>query len=355
MAVAALAVGGIAAALYSSGGKTSTVAVAVQRPHPAAKVVRKTKRSVSFPAGHCPLTDLPAFGGVVPQRPALLVKIGNEPGPARPQSGLNEADIVFDTPAEGFIMRYVAVYQCQNATALGPTRSVRWVDYHIAPEFDQPIIAFAGGIPPNVSAVAGLPWLSGANLLAGQANAAYRTTNRAPPDNLYTSTTGLYALFPKLVRAPKPIFPFTPALPKSAQPLASAELDFSGGTNVVWNWQPASRSWLHTYSGSTDIDTLTGQPVTATNVIIEIVPYTIGPYVESTGGTGDIQSETTGRGLGYVLRDGHFTPIVWRRPRLTDPTTFATTSGVPVGLAPGRTWVEIMTDTQASTGIHFTR
>ena len=252
-------------------------------------------------------------------------------------------------------MRYIAVYQCANATAIGPTRSVRWVDYHIAPEFNQPIIAFAGGIPPNVLAVASLPWLSGADLLTAQANAAYRTTNRAPPDNLYTSTAALYALFPKPAPTPKPIFSFTPALPASAQPLTSVDLDFSGGTNVVWSWQPASGLWMHTYSGSPDIDTLTGQPVTATNVVVQIVPYTIGPYIESTGGTGDIQSVTTGTGLGYVLRDGRMIPIVWRRPNLTGPTIFTTTTGTPVGLAPGRTWVEIMTDTQASTGIHFTR
>ena len=43
-----------------------------------------------------------------------MVKIGNETE-ARPQSGLNEADIVYDTPAEGFVMRYAAVYQCNNA------------------------------------------------------------------------------------------------------------------------------------------------------------------------------------------------------------------------------------------------
>jgi len=302
----------------------------------------------------CPLTNAKPPGAVVPQRSALLVKIGNEPGPARPQSGLNEADVVFDTPAEGFIMRYVAVYQCGNAAAIGPLRSVRWVDYHIAPQFGRPILAFAGGIDPNVQAVAGLPWLTGANLLQAQADAGYRTTNRQPPDNLYTSTSSLYSLFPSMSQRPKPIFRYTSSLPAGAKPLASAALDFSGGTDVVWVWQPSTQSWLHTYSGATDVDTLTNQPVTATNVVVEVVPYTIGPYIESTGGSGDIQSETTGHGLGFVLRGGRYIPIVWHRSRPTDPTTFTTATGRPVGLATGRTWVEIMTTTQATGGIHFT-
>jgi len=283
----------------------------------------------------------------------LLVKIGNEPGPARPQSGLNEADVVFDTPAEGFIMRYVAVFQCENATTVGPLRSVRWVDYHLSPQFPQAILAFAGGIDPNVFAAASTPGLTAANLLTAQASAAYRTTNRYPPDNLYTSTSALYGLFPTQSRTPSPIFQFTRSLP-DAKPVTSVELDFSGGTDVVWNWQPATQAWVHTYSGVTDIDALTLQPVTTTNIVIEIVPYTIGPYIESTGGTGDIQSQTTGTGLGYLLRGGGYIPIVWRRPKLGDATTFTTATGQPVGLAPGRTWVEIMTDTQASSGIHFT-
>ena len=57
----------------------------------------------------CPLTDLRARGGV-PDQPALAVKVGNEPEGARPQRGPNEADIVFDTSVEGFIMRYIAMY-----------------------------------------------------------------------------------------------------------------------------------------------------------------------------------------------------------------------------------------------------
>jgi hypothetical protein len=302
----------------------------------------------------CPLTDARAPLGVVPRRPALLVKIGNEPGPARPQSGLNEADVVFDTPAEGFIMRYMAVYQCQDASMIGPLRSVRWVDYHLAPEFVHPILAFAGGIDPNVMAVASQPNLSGVNLLTAPGGVAYRSTNRLPPDNFYTSSKALYGLFPSLSGAPRPIFHFSSrSLPTDARPLSSVELDFSQGTDVIWQWQRASGTWLHTYSGAPDVDALTGQPVTATNLVIEIVPYTIGPYIESTGGTGDVQSETIGAGTGYVLRNGHVIPITWRRGSAEAPTTFTEHDGKPVGLAPGRTWVELMTNTQAADGLHL--
>jgi len=302
-------------------------------------------------SNRCPLTDLPAPGGAVPHRPALLVKIGNEPVGARPQSGLNEADIVFDTPAEGFIMRYVAVYQCNDASSIGPIRSVRWVDYQmIAPQFGKPILAFAGGINPNLDAVASdKAWLSAADLLESPADAAgIRITSRSPPDNLYTSTAALYALFKNETTSPVPIFAFSNAPSKDATPAASVGINFSVGTDVVWDWDPHLATWLHTYSGTPDIDALTNQQVSTTNIVIEIVHYQIGPYAESQGGSGDIESDLLGSGPGYVLRNGTSVKVTWHRTNVHDGTTFTDASGDAVDLAPGRTWVEIVPNVQAA-------
>jgi hypothetical protein len=299
-------------------------------------------------ADRCPLTDTPAPGGVVPRRPALGVKIGNEPEGARPQSGLSEADVVYDTPAEGGIMRYIAVYQCENAPTIGPVRSLRWVDWHIMAEFRMPLLAFAGGIIPDVSTAESLKWLKSIDLLTNYANAAYRTTNRVPPDNLYTSTKALWGLFPDLKTPPAPIFQYSSTIPSGAKPASSISINFSAGTDVVWKWQPSSGTWLHTYSGVADVDAATGQPVTASNVVVQIVRYRYGPYAESPGGTGDVESVTTGSGKGYVFRNGKVIPVTWHRANLSDPTTFTTASGAEVGLTPGKTWVELLLDTTAA-------
>lgn len=298
----------------------------------------------------CPLTGMPAPGGVVPKRPAVAVKVGNEPQGARPQSGLDEADIVYDTPAEGFIMRYIAVFQCGSASSIGPTRSVRWVDYHILQPFGRPIIAFAGGIDPNVHAVEHLGWLQAADLLTNAAQAGTRITSRVPPDNLYTSTSALLALFPHDRTPPLPVFDYSTRLPRSARPASKVGINFSAGTDVVWVWQPSDGLWLHTYAGSsppTDVDVLANRPVTTANVVIQIVHYKYGPYVESTGGTGDVESQTVGTGSGYILRNGKVIRVLWHRPTLNDITTFTDSAGRPVALTPGRTWVELVPDTTA--------
>ena len=339
-----LAIVGLAIGVTVASSKSTPKRVAQRVPAKTTTTTTTAPRS----GPPCPLTDSPASGvRVIPDRPALLVKIGNEPDGARPQSGLNEADIVFDTPAEGFIMRYVAIYQCESAPSIGPTRSVRWVDWNmIAPEFGHPILAFAGGINPNVDGLSAKPWLIGANLLEGAQAAGHRTTTRLPPDNLYTSSAAILNLFPSAHSRPTPIFDFAAKLPTGSKPAASLSINFSYGTDVVWKWQPSTKQWLHTYSGVPDVDAATGKPVTTTNIVVEIVNYQMGPYCESgcPGGSGDIESNLLGSGSGYVLRDGRAFAVTWHRPSLAVKTTFSDPSGHEVALAPGRTWVEIVPD-----------
>jgi Protein of unknown function (DUF3048) C-terminal domain/Protein of unknown function (DUF3048) N-terminal domain len=297
----------------------------------------------------CPLTDTPAPGGVVPDRPALLVKVGNEPEGARPQSGLNEADIIYDTPAEGFVMRYVAVYQCNNASSIGPTRSVRWVDYHmIARPFFTPILAYAQGINPNLDGVAkDKAWLSGIDLLDVPASVAWRISTREAPDNLYTSTKSLYAVYPKLKTPPPSVFTYSAKPVSAATPAASLAINFSEGTDVVWKWDAQKSLWMHTYSGVPDVDVLTKQQVSTTNIVVQIAKYTRGRYSESLGGGGDVQSQLLGSGPGYILRNGTAVKVTWHRTDEIQPTSFTDAAGQKVSLAPGRTWVEIVPNTQA--------
>jgi hypothetical protein len=340
----ALAVIGLAIGLPVGLASTAKPVLAA----PPTTTTTSTTVPVEVAGPRCPLTDAPAPGvKVAPSRPALLVKVGNEPDGARPQSGLNEADIVFDTPAEGFIMRYVAVFQCQNAPAIGPTRSVRWVDWNmVAPEFGRPILAFAGGIDPNVNGVAAKSWLTGANLLEGAQNAGHRISSREAPDNLYTSTSELYGLFPTEKTQPSPIFDFGAKVPTDWTPAADLSINFSYGTDVVWKWNPTEHQFLHTYSGEPDIDVSTGKQVTTTNVVVEIVHYQLGPYCESgcPGGSGDVESNLVGSGKGYVLRGGRAFAVTWHRPSVTAKTTFTDAHGAEVTLAPGRSWVEIVPD-----------
>ena len=311
----------------------------------------------------CPLTDTPAPGGVVPQRAPIAVKIGNEPGPdagglgaARPQSGLNEADIVYDTPAEGGIMRYIAIYQCQNASQIGPVRSYRWVDARILAEFRHSFLLHIGGIAPNLNELNTFAFIKNldgdcAAESACDSQIYTQDPNRVPPDATYTSTKAVWSQFHSAPYnlAPAPVFRYSAAPPSSAKTVSSVAINFSAGTDALWQWSPSARAFLHFYGTTPDIDQLDNKQVSAQNVVVQVVDYKIGPYEETAGiaGSGDVESQTVGRGRGWVLRDGKVIAVTWHRAALQDPTTFTDAAGKPVDLAPGRTFVEMVINTTA--------
>ncbi|HEX7168253.1 MAG TPA: DUF3048 domain-containing protein, partial [Acidimicrobiales bacterium] len=87
-----------------------------------------------------PLTGLP---GEVKQRPALIVKIDNAPK-ARPQAGLLNADVVIEEAVEGGVTRFMVIYQSQDTDEVGPVRSARSTDIHLATALNKPLFSYSG-------------------------------------------------------------------------------------------------------------------------------------------------------------------------------------------------------------------
>ncbi|MGD0084130.1 MAG: DUF3048 domain-containing protein [Acidimicrobiales bacterium] len=308
-----------------------------------------TSSTTTVPQPHvvshvCPLTGTPAIHGKVPDRPALGVKIGNDPD-ARPQTGLPDADIVYEEMAEGGITRYLAIFQCRVPPAIGPTRSVRWDDWHILASYHKPILAFAGGIDPweaMVSQLASEGKLFDANGLSEpQANAYYRMSNRSPPENYYTSGAALWKLDAANRTPPPRQFLYTAGTPHEAAVAAGATVSgFDDASTVQWKWDARAKLWMRYVGGVPDVDS-SGSQLHATNVIIELVDTQPGPYAES-GTVPDVESITEGSGPAWILRDGKVEIGTWSTPAYGALTTFRFTGGELMTLAPGNTWVELV-------------
>jgi hypothetical protein len=166
-------------------------------PKKSSTSTTSTTSTTTAPQALCPLTGLPAPGGVVPQRPAIAIKIDNyslgpTPAEARPQSGLNYADDIFEEQVEGSITRYAAVFQCQNATGLvGPVRSVRWTDIQMLSEFGHPIFVHVGGINQVLALVEQSPLV---NLdLIDNPQLETEPPGRYAPYDTYTTTQQIWA------------------------------------------------------------------------------------------------------------------------------------------------------------------
>jgi len=340
---------GVVLAAVLSGGSNKGAVGSTTTSTTAASTTTSTRPHITVNSKICPLTGLPAPGGKVPQRPALAVKIGNDPA-SRPQSGLDQADIVYEEMAEGGITRYMAVYQCRNAPLIGPVRSVRWDDWNIMQEYGHAILAYSGGIDPWMAIAASLPWIYNANgSIYPTSDAFYRYTadvlpaSQGAPYNYYTSTSALWALFPKAKTPPPELFHFSKAPPAGATRIVSVSIPFSGASQVVWQWSPTAGQWLRSYGTQPDNDPA-GHQFHASDVVIQIVKTRNGPYNESYGFSPDVESITTGTGTVYVLRGGFVEKGTWSRPSGADITSFSLPDGKPITLQPGTTWYEVVPD-----------
>lgn len=331
--VAAAAVLAVAAAC---GGSPPRQAAPKQTPTPSPSA--KTRAAAAAPPV-CPLTGTaPPAGHPVPNRPAVAVKIGNDPA-ALPQSGLDKADIVFEEPIEGAITRLVAVFQCYGAVQVGPIRSTRWVDSQVLPRFDHPGFAFAGGINPDIATIQQAPLVALDALNGGPA--FFRTSGRYPPENLYTSTAALWQLMPQSSPKPPPLFTYS-RVPPAGVAAGSVALGWSSYYTVTWIWDPTHGRWARVEYGSPDV-TADGVRITAVNVVVMKVRTYAGPYAEDSSGEHGIRSVLVGSGPALVLRGGKATPATWVDRSLTDPLQLISPSTrQPLSLAPGNTWVELV-------------
>ncbi len=293
----------------------------------------------------CPLTGAPSPKGKVPLRGAIAFKIDNYPD-ARPQTGMDKADIIFEEPVEGIITRYVAVYQCQGAAMVGPLRSARQIDIGILGQLGNPPLAHFGGIPPVIANIqaSGIDDIE----LGNSSTDFWRTTTRHAPYNAYSSTAIVTALTPKNTTPPQPIYTYSATAPKNGLNVASANVDFGPYSNVTWRWNKATATWLRYYNATQPDMETNGVQNQATNVIVQTVNVTYGPWVENGLGALEVQAKLYNTsGPAAVFRDGKEYVGTWSRGAISSPTIYRTTSGQIIPMAPGRTWVELLPSTSS--------
>jgi hypothetical protein len=284
-----------------------------------------------------PLTGLPAQGP--PQdrdRPALFVKIENAPD-ARPQTGLEQADVVYEVVAEGGITRFAAVFQSTAPATVGPIRSVRGQD----PDLVGPLkglAVFAGGIPDYVGQIDTVAQdLSTASPI-GEGPPFRRDRVRRAPHNLYGDPAGFWAkAAAPYDEAPQPLFTYG-ALPAGATPATSVTIDFSPVANVSWAWDGSA--WRRSQGGRPFVVTGSGR-IGPQNLVVEFVDVQDSSYVDPAGHPVPA-STVVGSGDAEVFRNGQVVKGTWSKDDRTSETEYTGADGKQIPLEPGRTWVELV-------------
>jgi hypothetical protein len=291
-----------------------------------------------------PLTAAPlAFGQQAPDRPALVVKIDNV-GAGRPQTGLNQADVVFEEIVEGRLTRFAAVFHSQDSNPVGPIRSGRTQDIDLLSGLHQPLFAWSGGNPAVEAAIADSDLVS---INAVRGGGGFFRTDRAAPHNLYNTTEALWAQTTAEAGRPGLLFRYVmPGEPVKGPNVSS--LDVQVGANLVrWVWSPERQCYLRSQYGSAH--RLSDGQATTNNVVVLVTGYR-----PSDADARSPEAITVGEGPAFVMSDGKLQVGVWQRKVNTAPVRMFTnkTHRQPIEIDPGRTWVELAdtTDYAIETG-----
>lgn len=284
-----------------------------------------------------PLNGLEVNGEV---GPAVAVKIENSKE-ARPQSGLEQTDLVWEELVEGGITRFIAVYNSQLPEGIGPIRSVRPTDSRILSPFGG-LVVFSGGQAPFIQAVQdeGLQVIS---FDAGNAG-FYRTKDRKAPHNVYGNLNE-FLVQAKNTDPPATQFIFASSaseslVAQSTENATSIETTFSSYAKPNWTFDANSGKYLR-FEGQNPANAKSGEQLSATNVVALKVPIVQTKYVDPAG-TPVPDTQLIGEGEAVVFTGGKAQRGTWKKSQASSVLKVLTDDGLDITLAPGNTWVELV-------------
>jgi hypothetical protein len=291
-----------------------------------------------------PLRGTPVTDPNALKRPALVIKIDNADPDARPQNGLDQADVVFEEKVEGNVTRLAAVFQSQGAANVGPTRSGRTTDVYIVSMLNHPLFAFSGANPGIMATLRSSPLVDmGFDKLNGAHYSRRRAAGHRPPHDLYVNHTDELWNIAPAGSPPPPLFAYRAkgeAVPADAKGAEHIHVSFgSGAGSAPVDYQWDGSRYARSQKGRAQVDEA-GHQFAPENVVIQFVDYVPTQYVDVTGSRVP-EAKMIGSGDAFVFTNGKLIYGRWNRPDPNQPTQFVGADGQPIKLTPGRTWVEL--------------
>jgi len=267
-------------------------------------------------------------------RPALVVKIDNNAA-ARPQNGLNAADLVFEEIVEAGT-RFAAVFQSQGADPVGPIRSGRTQDIDLLGSLNKPLFAWSGGNRNVSNAISASDLVDvGAPINSAYRAGGYYRSERAAPHDLYAQTSGLWTLVPLYAGPPPQQYTYRAADdPIAGEPSSGVDVDMDGFA-IGWTYDASRGLYLRTHGGAPHNDATSGQ-ISTNNVIILGVQY-----LPSPADARSPEAQTIGYGEALVFSGGKVVKGTWDRSERLMSFQLKDVDGNVIALTPGRTWIEL--------------
>jgi len=311
------------------------------------------------------------------KRRPLMVMIENHEE-SRPQSGLSNADIVYETVAEGGITRFMGVYYC-NAQAyevmLGPIRSARSYYLDWASEYGaNPLYAHVGGANCNHGCPGGTSkadalwqiekygWGGALGNDLSQYSIGYPTFWRDyerlgrtvdTEHTMYSTTERLWAVAAKRgwnyadaeeVAWDEDFVPWKFADASKTEDGQTAKISYNfwenspaGDYSVSWEYDSTAKVYKRVQSTQAHLDLNTNEQLTTKNLI---VMYS----VESNANDGypnnaHLVYGLIGKGKAVLFQNGMAEKITWEKKTRTSRTKYLDGEGKEIEFLPGSIWI----------------
>ncbi|MFC8800012.1 DUF3048 domain-containing protein [Promicromonospora sp. NPDC057138] len=279
----------------------------------------------------------------VANRPAVSVKIENA-AEARPQTGLVEADIVWEEVVEGGITRFVATYHSNIPDVVEPVRSVRPMDPAIVAPLDG-ILVFSGGQGPFIAAT---ERYGTQTLIMDKGDPGFsRDPGRAAPHNVIGSMPTFVAQADDERTSPPPAqFEYAREVgqgtaPRSGKPAQEVDIRLSALQRTVWTWDRENKRYLRSEGSTPSVDS-DGRRHSARNVLVLSTQVFNTKWVDPAGSPVPETRLAGQSGSGTLYSMGHGVPVRWSKKDHNSPIVLKTGNGGEVKLDPGNTWIELV-------------
>ena len=320
-----------------------------QSPVPTEIVIQPTPEAGDVQeSGLSATTGLPTEKAYKP----FCVMVENSPA-ARPQTGLQEADIIYEAMAEGGITRFICIFNDKLPVKVGPIRSTRLYYINIQREWDGPLVHYGGPGDAGAATVYGSDFndikLRLDGLKGGYGKYFWRDSERSAPNNVYTNLCKFMDLYDYTPNA-RTQFVFNASKAYEAKTVSRVGIPFLSGkpTHTEFVYDAATDKFTRYLSGKTfDVRTVfedaSGKQTT------EVAPLTVQNLIVQYANTHNFPNDPKGRRMVDVVGSGKCEFFIggkhisgnWSRESLTSSTIYTAEDGTPIELKPGNTWIAL--------------
>ena len=259
------------------------------------------------------------------------------------QKGLSDADIVYETYAEGGVTRLMAVFKdVSKVKDIGTVRSARYTYVDLASGHDA--IYVHCGLDPNYCK----PHMKAINMddfdinTGKTASYGFRVKNgKAREHTMYTSGAKLTQGIEKLgYRTEAKNSNWASFNPENEPAVLSGgacdklTVPMSDKTYVsTFTYDAATGKYKKTQGGSAHNDTGAGEQIAVTNVLVLFT--NVSTYADKYHMNIDLNG-----GSGYYISNGSYVRINWKKgSTASSPLTFTNTDGTELKLNAGNSWI----------------